>query len=92
MENKITGGVKRSHTLHIDNQNKVTVSGVQTVLNMNEKMAVLRLDAATLTIKGSGITLNKLSVDDGNLVLEAENIDGVTYSGKGSPILKRLFK
>lgn len=95
MENKISGGVRRSHSLHIEKngeQNKVTVSGVQSVVNMNEKIAVLQLDAAVLSLRGSGITLNKLSVEDGNLSLEAQNIESVQYSGKGSPILKRLFK
>jgi sporulation protein YabP len=92
MDNKISGGVKSSHHLHIENKNKVTVTGVHSVVNMNERMAVLAIDGGTLTVKGSGIVLNKLSVDDGNLILEAQSIESASYTGKGSPLLKRLFK
>ena len=95
-DNKIAGGRGRAHVLHIEKggeQTKVTVSGVQSVIHMNEKAAAVKIPDGTLVVKGSGITLNKLSVEDGSLILEAHSVDGVAYSGgKGAPVLRRLFK
>lgn len=68
-ENEKSGqaSVKRLHTLMLDNNAKLTVSGVAGVKNYNEKEVSLILNEYILLIGGEELSLDKLSVDDGNV-------------------------
>jgi sporulation protein YabP len=85
--------VKRNHALHIENEKKIVITGVVSVISINEKSATLNIFSGALTVRGGGISINKLSVEDGTLTLDLDYIESVAYSAKNNaPILKKLFK
>jgi sporulation protein YabP len=85
--------VKRNHALHIENEKKIVITGVISVISINEKSAALSISGGTLTVRGGGISINKLSVEDGTLTLDLDYIENVAYNAKSNaPMLKKLFK
>lgn len=96
-EKKIIRTVKTetTHNLIMENRRKLNVSGVSDVESFNEDEIILHTDMGGLLIKGSGLHINKLSVEVGEVALEGE-IDGIDYiesrKTKGAGILSRMFK
>ncbi|MDR1905891.1 MAG: YabP/YqfC family sporulation protein [Clostridiales bacterium] len=85
--------VKRPHTLQLERNERLTISGVLSVKSYNDKEIALILSEYILVVAGEGLNIDKLSIDDGNIV-----IDGAVLSlkylktlEKGS-FLKRLAK
>lgn len=96
-EKKLIRTVKTetTHNLIMENRRKLSVSGVSDVESFNEEEIILHTDMGGLMIKGSGLHINKLSVEIGEVSLEGE-IDGIDYvetkKGKGAGILSRMFR
>lgn len=96
-EKKIMRTVKTetTHNLIMENRRKLSVSGVSDVESFNEDEIILHTDMGGLMIKGSGLHINKLSVEIGEVSLEGE-IDGIDYvetkKNKGAGILSRMFR
>lgn len=94
MENvKITKS-QHNHIVHIDNRERIEITGVTKVDTFNEDDVILHTVMGILNIKGKNMKVNKLNVDTGDMLME-----GMVYSmnylskdkEKGS-ILKKLFK
>lgn len=84
--------VKR-HTLVVDNNKKVSISGVESVNSIFEKEVEVTLAGHRLVIKGTGLNASKLNVEEGTLSVEGEEISSVNYYAKGQRLsLKRIFK
>lgn len=62
----------RAHSVHIDNRMRISVTGVLDVASFNEQEAQLLTEAGPLTILGSGMHLNKLNLEDGQISIEGE--------------------
>lgn len=96
-EKKIVRNVKNEthHNLVMENRRKLSVSGVCDVESFNEDEILLHTDMGGLLIKGSGLHINKLSVEIGEVSLEGE-IDGIDYvetkKNKGAGLLSRMFR
>ncbi len=96
-EKKIIRTVKTEtpHNLIMENRRKLSVSGVCDVESFNEDEIILHTDMGGLLIKGSGLHINKLSVEIGEVSLEGE-IDGIDYvetkKAKTAGILSRMFR
>lgn len=67
-------GAKR-HTVHMESRERATVSGVNELDSFNEDEIILVTDDSTLTITGEGLHIDKLNLDDGQLI-----ISGLLYS------------
>ena len=78
------------HSFSFDN-NVLTVKGVQQVVEISEKEAILKLEKNTLTVKGSGINVTKLDKEQGVVVLEVATLSSLTYRQSGINI-KGLFR
>ena len=78
----------------IENRKRFTASGVKDVESFLPEKIVLITDDANLTVTGSGMKVKKLSVENGDVIIEGE-INGCTYS-KGrtekESFLKRVLK
>lgn len=94
MENiKVTKN-QHNHIVHIDNRERIEITGVTKVDTFNEDDVILHTVMGVLNIKGKNMKVNKLNVDTGDMLIE-----GMVYSmhylskdrEKGS-ILKKLFK
>ena len=84
----------RAHTIHIDNREAISVTGVKDVDSFNEQAIRLLTEAGELRIEGVDLHITKLSLDEGLVMLEGD-IYGLEYSDgveeRGS-LFGRLFK
>ena len=71
----------KPHNVTIEGREKLTITGVKDVTSFDDNVVVLDTEAGGLTIKGSGLHINRLSVEDGNLFVEGYVISCV-YSDK----------
>ena len=86
---------KGAHSLIVEERNQLTVSGVTDIERFDEEEVVVATELGLLSIKGQGLHLNKIDVEDGELSVEGE-LDSFSYSDsqdsvKGS-FLARLFR
>lgn len=82
---------KKPHTLTI--ATKITVTGVENVLTMSERLVEVALADNVLCLQGTGFTPLHLSVEEGTLVL-AGSVQSLKYAhqaGKES-LWRKLIK
>lgn len=86
-ENKI----KKAHTVQI--ATKITITGVTSVMSMEEKTVEVALDGKFLHLDGEDFNAEKLSVDEGVLILGGK-LHSLKYNGQKSKqnLIKKLFK
>ena len=97
MEKKSEGkleGCKGNITL--ENRKKMTLTGVEEVISFDDEKILLNTKLGALTIKGQNLKMNKLDVQNGDVMINGE-IYYIVYSGKEikkekEGIFARLFK
>lgn len=85
---------KEAQNIILENRKKASISGVEDIDCFNEETVVLYTVLGMLTIKGSCLHMNRLSVETGEVIIEGE-IDSFIYSDstkKAGGFLQRLFK
>lgn len=86
--------VKVPHNLILENRKSLNVSGVSDVDSYDEQAITVYTDLGQLVIRGSGLHMNKLCVETGELTVEGE-IDSLTYSdihSSGGGFFSRMFR
>lgn len=84
----------RAHTVHMDNREAVSVTGVKDVDSFNEQEVELLTEAGGLRMEGNGLRITKLSLDEGHVIVEGEIIAleyAETPEERGS-IFSRMFR
>ncbi|TCO71362.1 sporulation protein YabP [Marinisporobacter balticus] len=87
----------KSQNIILENREKLSISGVEHVTSFDENTIILETIKGVLTIKGNHLDMNKLNLDDGNVVVEGE-IEAMMYSdrdsmgSKGIGFLGKMFK
>lgn len=71
----------RTQNLFVENREKLTISGVTDVISFDETTITLNTELGGLVLKGTGLHINKLNVEDGNLSIEGY-ITSCTYTDK----------
>ena len=82
------------HNVIMEGRAKVSVSGVDDVESFDEGLIVINTSKGTLVVKGEGLHLEKLSLDNGEVIIEG-TIDGMDYEDDGKPsegFFSRFFK
>lgn len=69
----------QSHSLSLNDRRRLTVSGVEDVESFDEDTVTLVTCGGTLAVRGSGLKIEKLSLDGGELVVEGR-IDSLDYA------------
>ncbi|OOM82049.1 spore protein YabP [Clostridium puniceum] len=92
-ENKIDDN---KSNLMLENRKKLTLSGVVEVISFDEQKIDLTTNLGNLTIKGEDLKMNKLDVQNGDVII-AGSISSMIYNGKVSKksnesIISKLFK
>ncbi|MBO4954060.1 MAG: sporulation protein YabP [Clostridia bacterium] len=85
---------KGNHTLLLDQRKKLSLSGIIDVLSFDEETIRLDTELGLLTVEGDNLHINRLSVDNGEMVIEGE-IDSCAYSVRqksGGSLLSRMFR
>lgn len=83
-------------SLNLENRKKLTLSGVVEVMSFDEEKIELTTKLGNLTIKGEELKMNKLDVQNGDVIIIG-NIASMVYNGKESKknsesLLSKLFK
>jgi len=87
----------KSHKMMLDNRRKAEISGVNDVISFDLNTILLETDYGMITIKGSNLHVNRLSVEKGEVDIDGK-IDGINYSDissyakKGESFISRMFK
>lgn len=83
-------------SLNLENRKKLTISGVVEVMSFDEAKIDLTTKLGNLTIKGQELKMNKLDVQNGDVIIIG-NIAYMVYNGKVTKknresLLSKLFK
>ncbi len=84
------------HNIVLEGRRMLTVSGVSDVDSFDEETVVIFTELGELTVKGSNLHINKLSVDVGELTVEGD-ISALIYSenpssNQGGGFFSRVFR
>ena len=88
---------KVPQNLILEDKSKLSISGVSDVDTFDEAKIILFTEEDTIEIEGYDLHIQKLNVDDGELIIEGE-IVSILYSGrdgyksKGKGFFKKMLK
>lgn len=87
----------RSQNILLENRERMDISGVIDVESFNDECIIVVTELGLLIIRGADLHINKLNLDNSELIIEGE-IVSCEYSDRGSSknrgggILARMFK
>jgi sporulation protein YabP len=89
-------GEEKKSSLILENRKRLNLSGVVEVISFDETQIVLNTNLGGLTIKGTELKMNKLDVQNGEIIIIG-SIDSFVYSNTKvkqdkESILRKLFK
>lgn len=95
MEEKVRQ--RRSHNVNMQDRNRLEMTGITDVVSFDLNKVILESDYGVITIKGSNLHVNRLSVEKGELDIDGtvqamEYSEGGSFSRKGESLMSRLFK
>ncbi|MBQ3391163.1 MAG: sporulation protein YabP [Clostridia bacterium] len=68
-----------AHRLNLEGRERLFIAGVEDVVSFDEREILLDTTEGSLLLRGEGMHINKLSVENGELQIEGQ-IDCVEYS------------
>ena len=90
-----TGLRLRSHCVHMENRELLSVTGVTDVGCFNEREISLMTDAGALTVEGCELHIMRLDLDDGQVSVSGL-VTGLFYEDeppkKQGSLLSRMFR
>ncbi len=82
----------KPHTLMLDNRSRLAITGAEDVNGFNEEAVSVKTTDGTLVIKGSGLHIEKLNLETGDVSVEGK-INAMQYIGGASKSkLSKLFR
>lgn len=85
----------RNQNILVEDRNKMTITGVEQVESFNDNTIILKTIKGGITIKGEGLNVGKLNLEDGNVKIDGV-VNGIVYSNKDSSqkgnIIGKIFK
>ena len=92
MENKKELKVEeRKSNLALENRKKIILTGVVEVLSFDEEKILLNTCLGMLTVKGEGLKMNQLDVQNGDVVIIGK-ISAMIYTGEVKKEKENIFK
>ena len=94
--NKMDGKSVVNQNIIIENREKISVTGVIDIHSFDDELVIAQTDLGILTVKGDDLKMNKLNLENNELIIEGKII-AVAYSdinsnGKKTGIRSKLFK
>lgn len=77
----------KPHNVSIENREKMSITGVVNVISFDEESVIVETEMGILTVRGQGLHINKLNLDEGQVSLDGEIIN-LNYSEKGGFVSK----
>ena len=75
----------------LENRKKLTLTGVEEVISFDDEKILLNTKLGFLTIKGSELKMNKLDVQNGDVIIVG-NVASIVYSSKEIKKEKEIIK
>ena len=84
--------VQRSHTLSMENRDKLSLTGVEDVSGFDESLVVLTTSMGELTVRGEGLHIERIDLDSGQLEVRGK-VQELIYDERApkSTLWSRLF-
>ena len=83
------------HNLIMENREKLTLTGVIDIHSFDDELVLVETTMGILTIKGNDLKMNKLNLDNNELIVEGK-VMALIYSegelGKKSNVFGKIFK
>ena len=83
------------HNLILENREKLTLTGVVDIHSFDDELVLVETNMGILTIKGNDLKMNKLNLENNELVVEGK-ILALVYSeseiGKKGSMFGKIFK
>ena len=90
-----TDKVLTNQNIIMENREKVSVTGVIDIHSFDDELVIAQTDLGILTIKGDDLKMNKLNLENNELIIEGKII-AVAYSdinnAKQTGFMNKLFK
>lgn len=77
-----TVNLQAPHRVVLEERGALSVSGVEEVERFDEEEIVMSTVRGTMVVRGTGLHIEKLSLDGGELKVEG-NVDALTYEDEG---------
>ena len=83
----------KNHTLMLDNRRKLVLTGAVEVNGFNEETVSVKTTARTLIVKGSGLHVDKLNLETGDVTVSG-TVNSLQYIGTDNSRsrLSKLFR
>lgn len=86
----------KEQNIVIQNREKTVVTGVEDILSFDDELVIMQTGLGMLTIKGQELKMNKLNLDNSELIIEGK-ICAIAYSdavdnSKKQGFMSKLFK
>lgn len=83
------------HNLIMENREKLTLTGVIDIHSFDDELVLVETQMGILTVKGNDLKMNKLNLDNNELVVEGK-ISALVYSegdlSKKGSMFGKIFK
>lgn len=90
-----SANMQAPHRVTLEERGVLSVSGVEEVERFDENEIIMATVRGTLTVRGEGLHIEKLSLDGGDLKVEG-SVDSLVYEDdggdRGGGFLSRLFR
>ncbi len=88
---------KKSQKVSLEDRNRMGLTGINSVIAFDENKVILESEFGNIVIKGNGLHVNHLSVEQGELEIHGRVDSFVytqdhSYAGKKSSFLGRLLQ
>lgn len=90
MENKKEAKIEKNSGLSLEDRKKLSLTGVIEVISFDDEKINLNTNLGALIIKGEGLKMNKLDVQNGDVIISGY-ITNLNYSGKKPKTIKKGF-
>lgn len=80
-----------NHEVMIENREKITVTKVTDVDSFNEMNILIALDSGGMIVKGRGLHIQKLDLDEGKVIITG-SIDSAVYTERKTKGEKSFIK
>ena len=86
----------KEQNIVIQNREKTIVTGVEDILSFDDELVIMQTNLGMLTIKGQELKMNKLNLDNSELIIEGKTC-AIAYSdavdgNKKQGFMSKLFK
>lgn len=94
---KMEDKIGRKHTVSLVDREKISITGVTEVFSFDEEVIELETGKGYLGIKGDGLHVIKMNIDEGEVVVEGVVDELIYHSNQGQSkkkgtIMSKIFK